>query len=169
VARGDAAQADNGRAGTKIQDICAFDAMPDLIGRTFEGEPFTVSQTERDTFDNVTWVTRAYGGTDPSDFPSDILEGFHSLALLDAVAKLATPWRFDKITFGYNYGLDRVRFTAPIHIGDRVLSSFKITDVRKRGAGYLVLRHCELTVEGAAGPALVADWWSLIMPSVDNG
>lgn len=140
-----------------------FDGIPDLLGRVYEGEPFTVTREERDEFERVTWVDRAYAGPDSGEFPEDILEGFHSLALLDAVSTLAVP--FDRTTLtGYNYGLDRVRFTAPIHIGDRILSRFEITDVRSRGNGYLILRHCELTTEGSGKPALVADWWALVLP-----
>jgi hypothetical protein len=49
-------------------------------------------------------------------------------------------------------------------IGDRIRSRFEVTDIRPRGEGYLILRHCELKVEGAARPALVADWWALVLP-----
>jgi acyl dehydratase len=141
----------------------SFAAIPDLVGRTYEGEPFVVTRQERDAFEHITWIDRAYPEPDAPGFPEDIIEGFHSLALLDAVATLAEPFDPRTVT-GYNYGLDRVRFTAPIHIGDRVLSRFKIAEVRPRGEGYLLLRHSELSVEGAGRPALVADWWVFLLP-----
>jgi acyl dehydratase len=141
-----------------------FDAIPGLLGRVYEGEPFTITFAERDDFERITWVDRAYPGPDSPDFPEDIVEGFHSLAMLDAISALALMIDHSTVT-GYNYGLDRVRFTAPIRIGDRVRSQFEVTDVRPRGEGYLILRHCELTVEGAPRPALVADWWALVLPA----
>lgn len=141
-----------------------FDAIPGLLGQAYEGEPFTVTRAERDGFERITWVDRAYPGPDSPHFPEDIVEGFHSLAMLDAISALALVIDRSTVT-GYNYGLDRVRFTSPIRIGDRVRSRFEVTDVRPRGEGYLILRHCELTVEGAAKPALVADWWALVLPA----
>jgi acyl dehydratase len=141
-----------------------FSAIPGLAGRSYEGEPFTVTRAERDTFEHVTWVDRAYPQGDSPGFPEDIIEGFHSLAMLDAVSTLAGVLDGTTVT-GYNYGLDRVRFTSPIRIGDRVLSRFTITEVRPRDDGYLILRHCEFTVEGASRPALIADWWVLALPA----
>jgi acyl dehydratase len=152
-----------------VSDAIAFADIPSLEGRTYEGEPFTISREERDTFERVTWVTGAYAEPDPPGFPEDIVEGFHSLALLDAVSKMAAePLDHQTIT-GYNYGLDRVRFTAPIRIGDRVHSRFEVREVRRRGDGYLILRHCELTVEGTDRPALVADWWIYLQPVEGDG
>jgi acyl dehydratase len=147
--------------GTRFADI------PSLVGHVYVGEPFTVTRAERDAFEHVTWVDRAYPGPDAPEFPEDIVEGFHSLALLDAVSTMAQPFE-PGTTAGYNYGLDRVRFTAPISIGDRVLSRFEIKEVRERGEGYTILRHCELTVEGAEGPAVVADWWVYVWPAASG-
>jgi carnitine-CoA ligase len=142
--------------------------IPSLVGHRYSGEPFTVTRAERDGFEQLTWVDRAYPDPDPPEFPEDIVEGFHSLALLDAVSTMAEPFE-PGTTTGYNYGLDRVRFTAPININDRVHSSFEIKEVRERGQGFLILRHCELTVEGAERPALVADWWVHVLPTSTAG
>jgi acyl dehydratase len=142
----------------------ASDDLPDLVGLTYEGEPFVITREERDTFERVTWIDRAYQDPDPAGFPEDMIEGFHSLALLDAVSRLATPRAARRAGIGYNYGLDRVRFTHPIRIGDRIRSRFEVTDVRPRGNGYVTRRHCELTVEGAGRPALVADWLTIWLP-----
>jgi acyl dehydratase len=144
------------------------DGIPDLAGRIYVGEPFVITREERDAFERVTWIDRAYPDPDPAGFPEDIIEGFHSLALLDAVSRLASPRADRRPGVGYNYGLDRVRFTSPIRIGDRVRSRFEVTDVRPRGDGYITRRQCELTVEGAGRPALVADWLTLWLPSHDR-
>jgi acyl dehydratase len=140
--------------------------IPTLKGTSFRGEPFVVTEAERDEFERVTWVTRAYPEPDAPQFPEGIIEGFHSLALLDAVATLARP--FDPATtYGYNYGLDRVRFISPILIGDEVHSEFEVRDVVPKDPGWLILRRCVLTVGGASRPALVADWWLYILPRND--
>jgi acyl dehydratase len=138
--------------------------FPDLVGGIYEGQPFVITREERDSFERVTWIDRAYPDPDPAGFPEDMVEGFHSLALLDAVSRLASPRTIRRPGIGYNYGLDRVRFTAPIRIGDRIRSRFEVTDVRPHGNGYVTRRHCELTVEGAGRPALVADWLTIWVP-----
>jgi acyl dehydratase len=138
--------------------------LPDLVGRIYEGEPFVITREERDSFERVTWIDRAYPDPDPAGFPEDMVEGFHSLALLDAVSRLASPPAIQRPGIGYNYGLDRVRFTAPIRIGDRIRSRFEVTEVRPHGNGYVTRRRCELTVEGAERPALVADWLTIWLP-----
>ena len=62
---------------------------------------------------------------------------------------------------------DKIMGTT-ISIGDRVHSAFEIKQVRERNNGYLMLRHCELTIEGADRPALIADWWVYIVPAVGD-
>ena len=140
-----------------------YDEIPQLQGRRWTGEPFTVERAERELFERVTWVDRAYPGPDPPEFPPDIVEGFHVLALLDAVSTMTMP--FDRSSaYGYNYGFDRVRFVSPVMVGDRVVPSFEVLEVRPKGPGQLILRHCELRVEGSDRPALVADWWVYMLP-----
>ena len=122
------------RAAPGMSERVAFADLPSLQGRTFTGRPFQVTRAERDGFEHLTWVDQAYTDPDPPEFPADIVEGFHSLALLDAVATMVQS--VDPATaYGYNYGLDRVRFTAPILIGDTVLSSFEVAEVRAKGRG----------------------------------
>lgn len=140
--------------------------IPSLRGRSFTGEPFVVSRSERDAFDEVTWVNRAYPDPDAPEFPENILEGFHTLSLLDSVAGFML--RFDPATtYGFNYGLDRVRFTAPLPIDTPVVPEFTVVEVKPRGDGFLILRHFRFTVMGSPDPALVADWWNLVLPRSD--
>ncbi len=140
-----------------------FDEIPALLGSSYVGEPFSITRRERDAFEDVTWIKKAYTQPDDPSFAEDTVEGFHSLALLDAISMMANP--FDSQTIvGYNYGLDRVRFTAPLLIGDQVTSRFEVREIRSRGEGYLVLRHCELRNQRTGRLALVADWWIYLRP-----
>lgn len=146
--------------------VVGLQGIPDLVGHVINGAPFTVSRQERDAFDEVTWVNRAYPEPDAPEFPADILEGFHTLSLLDSVATLAI--RFDPATtYSFNYGLDRVRFVEPVPIDVAIHSTFEIREVRAKGPGWLILRHCEFRIDGHDGPALVADWWLYVLPRTD--
>jgi carnitine-CoA ligase len=143
--------------------IFSFASLPSLEGRTFTAPPFAIEQSEARAFESITWIDRVYTEPDPPEFPENILEGFHTLAMLDAVQKYA--YRLDpRECYGFNYGLNHVRFPSQISIGDQIASSFEIRSVKRRGEGYLVVIHCEFRVVGAEKPGLVAEWVALILP-----
>lgn len=140
-----------------------FEDLPDLVGQSFEGAPLVVTTDERDTFERLTHIDDAYPQGDAPEFPEDIVEGFHTLSMIDAMLTLARPFDPDT-TWGLNYGLDRVRFIEPVKPGVTLNSTFEVGEVKEKGEGRLVLFHCALTAEGAEGPALVADWWTYVVP-----
>jgi acyl dehydratase len=140
-----------------------FADMPMLEGKRFRLPPFVIEASEVRAFESVTWIDRVYTDPDPPEFPQDIIEGFHSLSLLDAVHKMA--YRVDPAEcYAFNYGLNLVRFPSPMFIGDRIVPTLEVRSVRRRGNGFLVVLACELQVEGAAKPGLVADWVVLTLP-----
>lgn len=88
-----------------------------------------------------------------------VAHGFLTLALLPVLAAGALP-ALRGVRHGINYGLDRVRFLAPVPSGGRVRGRFTLRDGRWRAAGELLLTwSVAVEVEGGeARPALVADW-----------
>jgi acyl dehydratase len=65
---------------------------------------------------------------------------------------------------GVNYGLDRVRFLAPVKSGARVRGRFKLDSVEEKAPGQLLLRHdVTVEIEGQDKPALTAQWLTLII------
>src|ERR1700733_813643 len=88
----------------------------------------------------------------------DLVDGFLLLSLV-AHADLALPLLDPTTTYAYNYGLDRVRFTRPVHVGESVRVSRMVTSVRLK-APSRALVTCEGTVDvaGAARPAVAATW-----------
>ncbi|MFD0685993.1 hypothetical protein [Actinomadura fibrosa] len=139
-----------------------FDDLPQSVGHITQGAPFALGEEELDAFAKATWLDKAYLDDIP-EFPETLVEGFLLLSMLDAAAKLASP-ASSSTMWGLNYGLDRVRFIAPVHMGQRVLSTYEILAVEPKDNGYKVLRRCTFTVEGQDRPAMVADWWSLAFP-----
>ena len=145
------------------QRVVKFADIPGLEGETVVGEVFSLTHEDQSAFEAATWVDRAYPDPDPPEFPSDILEGFFLLSLLDAVTRLALL--FDPETcWALNYGLDRVRFVSPLFIGDRIVPTFEFVTIREKDDGYLVLRRCTLTAEGSSRPGTIADWWAYVIP-----
>jgi acyl dehydratase len=125
-----------------------------------------VDQARIDAFADAT-EDRQFIHTDPTaaaqtPFGGTIAHGFLTLSLLSRMAPEAmlVP---ENIKMALNYGLDRVRFLAPVRSGRRVRGRFKLDSAEERAPGQWLLRH-EVTVEieGEEKPALTALWLGLI-------
>jgi acyl dehydratase len=96
----------------------------------------------------------AFGGT--------IAHGFLSLSLVSRMGAEAmlVP---DGMKMAVNYGLDRVRFLAPVRSGKRVRGRFTLDSIEEKAPGQILLKH-EITVEieGEDRPALSATWLTLL-------
>jgi acyl dehydratase len=69
-----------------------------------------------------------------------------------------------------NYGLDRVRFIAPVRSGGRVRGRFVLDAVDDKAPGQLLLRHTvTVEIENNDKPALTAQWLGLIFTSPPKG
>lgn len=95
-------------------------------------------------------------------FGGTIAHGFLSLSMLSRMAAdaMLVP---DSIRMAVNYGLDRVRFIAPVKSGKRIRGRFRLDSVEEKAAGQLLLRHTvTVEIEGEEKPALTAEWLGLI-------
>jgi len=73
----------------------------------------------------------------------------------------------DAVT-GLNYGLDKVRFIAPVKAGSRVRMRAKLRAAEPQGDARVLLRlDCTLDIEGEAKPALVAELLCLVVGKGD--
>jgi len=64
----------------------------------------------------------------------------------------------------FNYGLDKVRFLAPVKAGARVRLRVALVDVEKKGGGVVLKTTSTLEIEGSDKPALIAESLALITP-----
>ena len=95
-------------------------------------------------------------------FGTTIAHGFLSLSMLSRMAAEAmlVP---DTIKMALNYGLDRVRFIAPVRSGKRIRGRFRLDSVDEKAPGQLLLRHTvTVEIEGEEKPALTAEWLGLL-------
>ena len=89
----------------------------------------------------------AYGGT--------IAHGYLLLSLVPALWHRACEIR--EIGSVLNYGLDRVRFLAPVRSGARVRARFSIASVRAVASGLRVALHATIETYGNEEAVCVAD------------
>ena len=99
-------------------------------------------------------------------FGGTIAHGFLTLSLLSRLAAEAMllPERLKMVV---NYGLDRVRFLAPVRSGSRVRGRFVLDSVEEKAPGQWLMRHIvTVEIEGGDKPALTAVWLTLLyLPS----
>jgi acyl dehydratase len=69
----------------------------------------------------------------------------------------------DTAKMALNYGLDRVRFLAPVKAGKRVRGHFTLESVSEKAPGQILLKQqVSVEIEGEEKPALTAEWLGLI-------
>lgn len=88
-------------------------------------------------------------------FGKTIAHGFLTLSLLPEMT--ASAFEINDVKMGVNYGLNRVRFTAPVPVGSRLRGCFKLLafDVIDGGAQLTV--EVRMEREGSSKPACIAE------------
>jgi acyl dehydratase len=98
-----------------------------------------------------------------SPFGAPIAHGYLVLSLVAAMVMELGVIPPDAAT-GLNYGLDKVRFIAPVKAGARVRARANLLAVEAQGGGRVLLKlNCTLEIEGEAKPALVAELLCLLI------
>ena len=88
-------------------------------------------------------------------FGGTIAHGYLSLSLLPGL--LPEVLTVEGARMGINYGIDRVRFTAPVPVGSRVRLKAKLVSAERRGGGVLYKLGVEVEIEGGEKPAFVGE------------
>lgn len=90
-----------------------------------------------------------------------IAHGLLTLALVPGLAK--GQLAIDRLRMSVNYGLNRVRFTAPTPVGARIRlrSTIKAAEARPDG-GVMLTTGRVVEIEGADRPAMVAEGLTLL-------
>jgi acyl dehydratase len=88
-------------------------------------------------------------------FGGTIAHGYLSLSLLPGL--LPEVLTVEGARMGINYGIDRVRFTAPVPVGSQVRVKAKLLSAERRGEGVLYKLGVEVEIKGGDKPALVGE------------
>ncbi|MGA7487746.1 MAG: MaoC family dehydratase [Xanthobacteraceae bacterium] len=98
-----------------------------------------------------------------SPFGAPIAHGYLTLSLVAAMVMELGVIPLDAAT-GLNYGLDKVRFIAPVKAGARVRTRANLVAAKPQGGGRVLLKlSCTLEIEGETKPALVAELLCLLI------
>ncbi len=98
-----------------------------------------------------------------SPFGSTIVHGYLTLSLLAAM-QMELGIIPASVSQALNYGLDRVRFLAPVKVGARIRNRVVLVAVEPQGKGRLLLKtQNTVEIEGETKPALIAETLALLL------
>jgi acyl dehydratase len=133
-----------------------------LVGEEVGVSPWVeITQERIDTFaraiDDFQWIHVDRERAKGSPFGGTIAHGFLTLSLLSHLSE--RTFGFSDRRMGVNYGLNRVRFTAPVPSGSRVRARFTLQKFETLADGGIQVTWSTLIErEGGDRPVLVAEW-----------
>jgi acyl dehydratase len=95
-------------------------------------------------------------------FGGTIAHGYYTLSLAPRFTEQIV--RFDGFAFAVNYGLNKVRFPAPVPVGSRVRMSAKLASLEEVPGGAQIALALTFEREGGDKPVCVAETLARVYP-----
>src|SRR5580692_7694392 len=130
----------------------------------------TIDQPRIDTFASCTgdrqWIhVDVERAKRESPFRGPIAHGYLTLAMVAPLSMQVGVIPSDAAA-GLNYGIEKVRFLAPVPAGARVRLRVVLTGVEPRDGGQVIMKTMNtMEVEGSEKPALIAETLALLIPA----
>lgn len=137
-----------------------------VAGRVFGPGPWLeVTQERVDLFAQATgddqWIHVDPARAADGPFGGTVAHGYLSLSLLPVLTR--DLWQWVGASMVVNYGLDKLRFPAPVKVGARVRLAVKVDSVDVRDDGSFLLHNtATLEIEGSDRPGVVASTLALV-------
>jgi len=146
-----------------LLNMKTFEHLADL--EALIGEPLgssewiTIEQSRIDRFADATgdhqWIHVDPALAAKGPFGTPIAHGFLTLSLLPTFFE--TAFAVADVRMGVNYGLNRVRFTAPVPVGSRLRAHFKLLAYERIEGGAQLIVEASIEREGSDKPVCVAE------------
>ena len=147
------------------KSVKSIDELKALIGQeTCVSGWLEITQDRVNQFADVTedhqWIHVDVERAKASPLGGPIAHGFLTLSLLPGLRQHG--WEGVKMNLGakmgINYGLNRVRFITPVHVGKRVRLRSKLLSVEEVQPNvYQMISENTVEIEGSERPAMVAE------------
>jgi acyl dehydratase len=131
-----------------------------LVGQSLgTTEWITVTQQQVDLFADATgdrqWIHTDAERAAKGPFKGTIAHGYLTLSLTPAV--IAQVLEIREVTAALNYGLNKVRFPAPVRVGSQVRAAVTVASAQQKTSGVESVFKLTYEIDGQARPACVAD------------
>jgi acyl dehydratase len=118
-----------------------------------------VTQKDIDAFADVTgdhqWIHVDPARARETPFGGTIAHGYYTLSLAPRLSEQIL--RLDGFAFAINYGLNKVRFPAPLPVGSKVRLSAKLANLEDVPGGAQITMELTFEREGGDKPVCVAE------------
>jgi acyl dehydratase len=157
---------------TPADTLIAF-MTPNLGAEIHVGTWLTVDQERIDRFAEVTgdvqWIhTDPVRAAKESPYGATVAHGYLTLALLPRLTESNHPDFFQRnypgMRYRVNYGLNRVRYPAPVVVNARIRARTVLQEVEKVGTGVQIVYRYTVEIEGQEKPACVAEFVARVYP-----
>ena len=145
-----------------MPDTIPLEDLPQLAGKQLAPSDWLeITQDRVSQFADAT-NDHQYIHTDPekaaqTPFGGTIAHGYLTLSLLSYLLPQNTV-RPAGMAMALNYGSDKVRYLAPVKVGQRVRAQQKVPEIaEKRPGQWLSKISVTVEIEGESAPALIAD------------
>lgn len=108
-----------------------------------------------DATDDHQWIHVDPALAAKGPFGATVAHGYLTLSLLPPF--FASGFQIDGIRMSINYGLNRVRFPAPVRVGSRLRGRFKLLAYEPLEGGAQLTVEVTVEMEGSNKPACVAE------------
>jgi len=146
---------------------------PKLQEEIHVGPWLEIDQQRIDAFAKVTgdqqWIhIDPQKAAESSPYGTTVAHGYLTLSLLPLLTESNHPDFFEKnypgMKFRVNYGLNRVRFPAPVRCGSKIRARTKIDAVEEVKDGVQISYLLTVDIEGEGKPACVAEFLARVYP-----
>jgi acyl dehydratase len=140
--------------------FASVDALRDAIGKDLGyGDWLTIDQARINRFADATgdhqWIHVDPERAAQGPFKTTIAHGYLTLSLLPVLTTGLV--RVDGVRMGVNYGVNKVRFPAPVPVDSRVRARVEIVSVEDVGGGVQVTSRVTIERDGGDKPVCVAE------------
>ena len=146
-----------------MTEIDSINDLRSLIGTEIGvSEWLEVTQERINVFAEATddrqWIhTDEKRAREESPYGKTVAQGFLTLSMIGHLMSHAISFR-KPFRMGINYGLNRVRFPAPVPAGARIRGRFSLLSVENVPGGVQLTWNVIVECEGSEKPCCVAEW-----------
>lgn len=144
----------SGRTFERLADLAALVGQPLGVSDWIEVDQDRIRRFAEATED-LQWIHLDAERAASGPFGTTIAHGFLTLSLLPRM--VATGFRAADVQMGVNYGLNRVRFPAPLPSGSRVRGRFRLLAFEPLPGGAQLTIEVTVDREGGSKPVCVAE------------
>ena len=143
-----------------MRTVNGIEELEGLVGQELgTSEWHEIAQERVNAFADATgdhqWIHVDPDRAAAGPFGGTIAHGYLTLSLLPML--MSEIWSVEGVRMGINYGLNRVRFPAPVLVGSRVRATSALKELTQVDGGVQLVVETTIEVDGGSKPVCVAE------------